>query len=495
MTVSSTRKMTGLLLVFLMALLFAVGAHAQEPVVKAKALTMTPRSMTLYAGNDLLGPSKSLIATVKPAEATGALTFTSSKSAVATVDEMGVVTPHKPGTTVITCRTNDGSKLKRTCKVTVKAQKPTAITLSTTAANIGLGDVRRIDYTITPANACNQAVKWKSSNPSVVKVSSTGEITALKVGKATITATTKSGSKKAKCVVTVDFTGKNVHYVVIGQADYQSFSKLPASADDARRFNMTMQAASFNEQSKNGDVFFDQTGAQMHSIFGGLRSRYQIGEDDVTYIFYSGHGAGGDRAMRGALCGIDFSYTKPNSYVTIDQLRVYLDQVPGTVVLILDSCMSGQAITAKGVSQNTPATKAEMRAFEQSVVAAFSAPSSGISAKATQSIIENNPSKSKYKILVACKPMQLSWATTDYSGFTRFLCETGGITGLKNDSLIDIGAIKGDTNKDGFLSVKEAYSYTNPKAIKWCKQFDVTPQNMLVWPTNDSFPLFARVGS
>lgn len=103
--------------------------EAEQTVQKAKGLQLTPAKATLYVGSDGVGESIALVALVRPEGAEGALSWKSSKSAVASVDENGVVTAHKAGTAVITCRTNDGSNLKRTCNITVKAQPPTQLTL------------------------------------------------------------------------------------------------------------------------------------------------------------------------------------------------------------------------------------------------------------------------------------------------------------------------------------------------------------------------------
>lgn len=56
-------------------------------------------------------------------------------------------------------------------------------------------------FTLKLKNATAKKVTWKSSKKSVAKVSSTGVVTGVKKGKATITATYKS--KKYKCTVTV----------------------------------------------------------------------------------------------------------------------------------------------------------------------------------------------------------------------------------------------------------------------------------------------------
>jgi len=62
--------------------------------------------------------------------------------------------------------------------------------------------------TVLPVEAYNKDVTWMSDKPSVATVSDSGEVTAVSVGTATITATTKDGAKTANCIVTVsNFTG------------------------------------------------------------------------------------------------------------------------------------------------------------------------------------------------------------------------------------------------------------------------------------------------
>ena len=58
--------------------------------------------------------------------------------------------------------------------------------------------------TVTPGDALDTAVTWKSSNTKVAKVSKTGKVTAVGYGTCKITATAKDGSGvKASCTVTV----------------------------------------------------------------------------------------------------------------------------------------------------------------------------------------------------------------------------------------------------------------------------------------------------
>ena len=60
-----------------------------------------------------------------------------------------------------------------------------------------------INATVTPSDATNQIIIWSSDNESVATVDSTGVVTAVSVGTATITATTQDGNYTDTCVVTI----------------------------------------------------------------------------------------------------------------------------------------------------------------------------------------------------------------------------------------------------------------------------------------------------
>ena len=79
---------------------------------------------------------------------------------------------------------------------------PTGVKVDPTTATIEIGEKKQLTATVSPSNATNKTVTWSSSNDSVAKVSSTGEITGKAVGTANIIAKTSNGLT-AKCAVTV----------------------------------------------------------------------------------------------------------------------------------------------------------------------------------------------------------------------------------------------------------------------------------------------------
>ncbi len=83
-------------------------------------------------------------------------------------------------------------------KVTV-----TGVTLNKTTLSLLEGNFETLTATVSPDNASNKSVTWKSSATDIAKVDDSGKVTAVKAGSATITVTTADGGKTADCSVTV----------------------------------------------------------------------------------------------------------------------------------------------------------------------------------------------------------------------------------------------------------------------------------------------------
>jgi uncharacterized protein YjdB len=82
----------------------------------------------------------------------------------------------------------------------------TGVSLNKTALSLDLGGTETLTATISPSNAANKSVTWKSSAETVVTVSDKGLITGKTTGNATITVTTADGNRTATCAVTVTST-------------------------------------------------------------------------------------------------------------------------------------------------------------------------------------------------------------------------------------------------------------------------------------------------
>ncbi|MDE5581590.1 MAG: leucine-rich repeat protein [Treponemataceae bacterium] len=79
-----------------------------------------------------------------------------------------------------------------------------SVTLNETTLMIAHGATGKLAATVKPDDADDKTVTWSSSDASVATVDNDGTVTAVKVGTATITATTWDGGKTATCKVTVN---------------------------------------------------------------------------------------------------------------------------------------------------------------------------------------------------------------------------------------------------------------------------------------------------
>ena len=82
--------------------------------------------------------------------------------------------------------------------------KVTSVSISKNSIVVTEGDINKLQATVSPADATNKSVTWKSSDASVVSVDQNGEIVAKKVGSAAITVTSEDGMKTASCNVVVE---------------------------------------------------------------------------------------------------------------------------------------------------------------------------------------------------------------------------------------------------------------------------------------------------
>ena len=79
-----------------------------------------------------------------------------------------------------------------------------SVSLNKTELELSVGETSTLMATIFPENAANKGVSWSSSDETIATVSTTGVVSGVSVGSATITVTTSDGGKTATCQVTVE---------------------------------------------------------------------------------------------------------------------------------------------------------------------------------------------------------------------------------------------------------------------------------------------------
>lgn len=164
----------------------------------------------------------------------------SSNPKVVTVTKAGKLKAVKKGTAVITLT---AGKTKDSLEVTV-GTKVSGVNVIKSAVALPMGGKSTIKAAVSPADASNQALTYRSADSKIASVSKNGVITAKKVGTTKITVQAADGSKKKETVtVTVRIADSavrlqddfyqainapvlNAHPLAENQTQWSSFSEL-----------------------------------------------------------------------------------------------------------------------------------------------------------------------------------------------------------------------------------------------------------------------------
>lgn len=165
---------------------------------------VTELDMGEYSKEMTVGESQLLSVTPLPTSITEAvITYTSSNSNVATVNTMGRINARSVGKTKITASCNGKTasfrlnvKEKETTEVAV-----TDIEISDYEEKLEVDKTLNLTATVVPSDATDSKVSFRSSDPSVATVNSSGEVKGIAKGKVTIYA--KAGKIKKKIPITV----------------------------------------------------------------------------------------------------------------------------------------------------------------------------------------------------------------------------------------------------------------------------------------------------
>ena len=213
-TVSNSGVVTGVAVGVVHIAASAVGKSAIAEVTvnptPVATVRLTPPSQDLLVGQTVQLGAETLDAdgNVLPGRP---VSFTTSNPTVATVSNTGLVTALVPGSAIITAASEGKSAPS---SITVNSVPVAFVAVTPAGSQIVVGQTTQLNA--EPRDASGQplvgrAVSWSSSDPNVASVSSTGLVTAVAPGQATITAT----SEAAAGTSTISVSPKPVSSVII----------------------------------------------------------------------------------------------------------------------------------------------------------------------------------------------------------------------------------------------------------------------------------------
>jgi hypothetical protein len=350
--------------------------------------------------------------------------------------------------------------------LTANPQSPIEVNQSTVITCLAIdqdGDTLRHTWTKTGGTitGSGSAITWKA--PAIV-------------GTYAITCTVSDGElfTTQTLVITVITLSEDIVYraLIVGVGDYINndvVDDLISPAYDVDRMCYTLSECRFGSSNTPfSDIWYlKDRQATKSNILYDITSYCFAGADynDISYFYFSGHG---NRVGNTSyLCPTD-TISSVDLDISVDELEAALSSLPGTKVVILDTCYSGGFI-GKGKGEIT-ISQEELESFNNEIINIFSQAES-------KGLLTAN----QYRVLTACHYYQESMEHVPSEGdpfgwFTLALCDGCGY----------FGDYPADINLDTKVSLQEAYLYVKGWMQYWAGYLQ---QNVQVYPNNSTFTI------
>ncbi len=258
--------------------------------VVVTGISVTCTATSIADGTDTQCTAQATYSDGSNGNVTSLATWTTDDDAIASVDQMGVVTGEGPGTATITAAYQGFSG---TVDVTVTAATLTAIQVTPAAPSIADGTTQQFVATGTYSDGSTQvittAVTWTSSNTTVATITLGGLATGNAPGQSTITAALSGVTGTA----TLTVTAATVDFLTIAPLT-------PSIAKGGTvQFTATANFTDGTQQNVTSAAAWTTSSAATVTVVAGLATGVEVGTATITAT-YGGQSAGTLLTVTGA---------------------------------------------------------------------------------------------------------------------------------------------------------------------------------------------------
>lgn len=241
--------------------------------------------------------------------------------------------------------------------------------------------------------------------------------------------------------------------LLIGNGNYDDGNNLIGPINDLVKMEEAMGNNYFGDGNKAFKDIYLEKDLTSSQIIESIETSFKDAKaEDVSYLYYSGHGYYDHSTGLSNLAGVD------GLGVDVDELESALSEIPGRVVIILDSCNSGGFINRSFGQADSPGYSEE---YNKSVIKAF-----------TTSRRRDFLTKDKYKVITASSKDEYSFEYKYPDGWG------GGFTRAFVEGIGYEGGFLSDVNYDHDVSLAEIYDYTKNRT---------KDSRVQVYPSDDDF--------
>jgi len=266
-------------------------------------------------------------------------------------------------------------------------------------------------------------------------------------------------------------TQKVYRALCIGVNEYQDpgILDLRAPSFDVDRIRQVFKIARFGEGKTEFDTINTLIGTQAtrSNILHSIESTFSnVDSNDVSYFYFSGHGwSDGDTST---LLPYDALAENDSQDISVNELVLSLGNVPGTKVVILDSCYSGGFIGREYLIRKR-SENVNLRQYNENIIESF--------VGRELSCERGNLATNGFKVIVSAAGEQKCWETTNYpidgNPYGYFSATLSEGCGYNNFNF----PFPADVNKDASITLNELYEYIKTTLQILNQDVQVYPQN------------------
>ena len=262
--------------------------------------------------------------------------------------------------------------------------------------------------------------------------------------------------------------------LLFGIEDYDGNNDLDYTFDDILDIEQVMNHQNHTYQiEKMGDTQ-QVTREQMLAKLDEYANDPSIDANDVFFLGYSGHG--------GYTEGTSWLVSSDLWGISVAEIRGKLDAIPGTKIVSIDACMSGDFVNLSGArTSRDDDIQARGKRFIQGIVDSFESKQDERGAFVTEY---------EYYVMASSDIDEYSWESLSIENgfYSFFLADGAGHAGLDNAKGEFDFTYDADVNEDQLITLSELYDYvsTNVYALTESQQV----QTVQVYPEHSEYVLF-----
>jgi hypothetical protein len=310
------------------------------------------------------------------------------------------------------------------------------------------------------------------SSSSNVDVNTNGMITALSPGTTQVTVYYSAGDVTVSDTIQVNVIPViDYRALCIGVDEYLDplIQDLRAPSFDVERMHQVFENSRFGDNQFIFTTINSLIGEQAtrSNIMNSIASSFSgVDNNDISYFYFSGHGYSDGETS--TILPYDALAENASKDITVDELALALRNIPGTKVVILDSCHSGGFIGKELFSRGIPGND-NLRQFNENILESF--------ALHDTLLAKGNLASGEFKVIVSASGDQQCWETLNHpiddNPFAYFSASLCGGCGYNNFNF----PAPADRNMDSRITLNEIYLYIDTSLSHLEQDVQVYPQN------------------